>query len=251
MSDKYIPGGYVLQPRKLDDSETMKAPPIVRELFQYIIRKVNHEDSGSYKRGQGFFNLGDIQEDLCWYVGYRKMKYSKPQLTKSIRRLCGSNTLATMKATRGLYITVLNYDEYQNPKNYESNDEGHTKETRKKREGHTKNKNDKNERIKNKEYIYPDFFTDGIKELWKEFKKYRTKIKAPLTEYAEKLALVDLQKQVKDGFDPSECINQTIKSGKWKTFYPVKNNNFQPQSSRPQAEPGKYENLKKMVVINE
>lgn len=143
-----ISGGYILQPRCVDDSDIAHESPVVRELWFYLLRRVNHNDNGKYKRGMGFFNLGDIQEDLHWHVGYRKMKYSKPQLTKSLRRLCERNMIETAKATRGLYITILNYNYYQDPKNYESNNEGNTKETRRKSSGHTKNKNVKNERMK-------------------------------------------------------------------------------------------------------
>jgi hypothetical protein len=60
-------------------------------------------------------------------------------------------------------------------------------------------------------------------ELWKEFRKYRTRIKAPLTNHAEMLCLADLTKIVEDGFDQDESINQTLKSGKWKSFYEPKN----------------------------
>jgi len=59
--------------------------------------------------------------------------------------------------------------------------------------------------------------------LWKEFKKYRTKIKAPLTDHAEKLCLADLKKVIDEGHKQKDVVNQTIMSGKWKSFYPVKN----------------------------
>ncbi len=124
-----IPGGYILQPRKIDESGVMKEPPLVRELWLYLIRKVNWKN-GKFPRGAGFFRFADIQNDLCWYVGFRKMKYSKPRLTKALRRLCEGNMTATMKATRGIVITVLNYDYYQNSNNYEGNDEDSMKKQR-------------------------------------------------------------------------------------------------------------------------
>ena len=58
--------------------------------------------------------------------------------------------------------------------------------------------------------------------LWKEFKKYRTKIKAPLTDHAEKLCIADLKKVIDSGHDQGRIINQTIMSGKWKSFFAVK-----------------------------
>ena len=240
MANPIIPGGYVLQPRKLDDSEIMKAPPIVRELFQYIVRKVNHTDNEKYKRGSGFFTLADIQEDLSWYIGYRKMKYSKPQLTKSIRRLREGFTVATAKATRGLYITVLNYDKYQTSSNYESNDEGTTKETRRKREGHTKNKNVKNERMKESiinKYVLPDWIN---KELWSEYKKMRLKIKKPMTDYAEKLAVKELEKLMAAGDGQDKIVKQSIQNS-WQGLFPVKKNGMnQKAPNRVTTDTSKY-----------
>ena len=137
-----ISGGYILQPRKLDKSETSHMPPVTRELWLYILRHVNHSDNGAIARGQGFFNLGIVQDDLSWFSGYRKNIYSKPQLTKSLRRLREASMIETTKATRGIMITVCNYDYYQNPKNYEGNGEGKAKATRKKQKGNTINKNE-------------------------------------------------------------------------------------------------------------
>lgn len=65
----------------------------------------------------------------------------------------------------------------------------------------------------------PDWLNE---ELWKEFKKYRTQIKSPLTEHAEKLCIADLKKMIDLGHNQDDVINQTIMSGKWKSFYPVK-----------------------------
>ena len=121
-------------------------PPVTRELWLYLLRKVSHKNTGNLKRGQGFFRFVDIQKDLSWSVGYRVEKYSKPQLTKSLRRLNEATMTETTKATHGIIVTICNYEYYQNPENYEGNNEGSTKETRRKREGHNINKNIKNER---------------------------------------------------------------------------------------------------------
>lgn len=140
-----IPGGYILQPRCIDDSDIMKEPPVVRELWMYLLRRVNYKDNGKYPRGTAFFNLGQIQDSLCWYQGWRKRYYSKPQLQKSLCKLNERNMIATQKATRGIYVTILNYDYYQDPGNYEGNDERTPKEQRKKQNGIAKNKKGKKE----------------------------------------------------------------------------------------------------------
>lgn len=117
-----IKGGYVLQPRKLDKSPVMRMPPCTREVWTYILRRVNHKDNGELSRGEGFFNFEEIQEDLCWYVGYTKKKYSKSQLSKAFKKLAKAEMIETKKSTRGIIIRVNKYEYYQNPRNYE----GHT-----------------------------------------------------------------------------------------------------------------------------
>jgi hypothetical protein len=125
-----IKGGYILQPRLFDKSDAAHMSPVTRELWYYLLRNVNFSDGESFKRGQNFFTLKDIQDGLSWFIGYRKSTYSKPQLTKALRRLREATMIETTKATRGVIVTVCNYSEYQNPKNYEGNAEGNTKETK-------------------------------------------------------------------------------------------------------------------------
>ena len=148
-----IEGGYILQPRTWDSSPAAHYPPVVRELWFYLLRNVSHKEDEICKRGEGYFTLEKIQQELSWKVGYRPMKYSKPQLTKSLRRLRESNMIATPKATHGVFVRIMNYDFYQTPANYESNDEEITKGLRRKREGNAlKNgKEDKKEERESEE----------------------------------------------------------------------------------------------------
>ena len=193
-----IRGGYILQPRCFDRSDTSKFPPVTRELWMYLLRRVNHKEAKGYQRGQGFFNLGDIQKDLSWFIGYRREMYSKPQLTKSLRRLCDASMVETMKATRGVIITICNYSFYQDPQNYEGNNEGSTKETGRERESHTKNKNVKNEEERKENTKAParqkkpviiisslDIISLGVSEVVaNDFIFFRKSKKAPLTQTA-------------------------------------------------------------------
>ena len=51
-----IKGGYILQPRVIDESEVSKFPPHVREIWLYLLRKANFIDLQTngkiIKRGQ-------------------------------------------------------------------------------------------------------------------------------------------------------------------------------------------------------
>lgn len=73
---------------------------------------------------------------------------------------------------------------------------------------------------KEKKNFYPDWLD---LDLWLDFIKYRKTIKAPLTDRAEKILFTELEKLIntKQGTQQG-IIEQTIASGKWKGFYPVK-----------------------------
>ena len=71
------------------------------------------------------------------------MIYSKPQITKSLRKLCEGEMIEKQKTVRGAIITISNYDFYQNSGNCRRNDEGSTKETRGKEKDSRINNNDK------------------------------------------------------------------------------------------------------------
>lgn len=196
-----IDGGYILQPRCFDGSDASKMPPVTREIWFYILRKVNHSDNKQFKRGQNFFSYSDIQQDLCWYSGYRKNTYSKPQITKSIRRLREGNMVETMKATRGLIITICNYDYYQNPKNYESNNEGNMKETRKKRSGRTINKNERMKECNNTPLNPPK---GGNKEIIFRVVDYLNRKTNSSYKPEAKVTVKHINARIKEGFSPED-----------------------------------------------
>lgn len=135
-----IPGGYILSPRCFDQSDAAHLPPCTREVWHLVLRNVNHADKGQYKRGQAFFKYPEIQNALHWYVGNSRRVYSKPQISKAFGRLSEERMLETRKATRGVVVTILNYDLYQDPKSYEGNAEESPKRVGSACGGDTKNK---------------------------------------------------------------------------------------------------------------
>lgn len=213
-----IPGGYILQPRCFDESEAAHLPPVTRELWFYLLRKVNHKDNGKFKRGEGFFCLGDIQKDLSWMVGYRREMYSKPQLTKSLRRLREGNMVETTKATRGLFVTICNYETYQDPSEYEGNAEGIAKEPRGKRQGNTKNKNGKKEEVKKKDITptpeRPGFISPSLWDALLDNRKFK---KLQNTELALKTFCNAVLVGIERGYTAEECIGEFVSSS-WKRF---------------------------------
>ena len=115
-----IKGGYILQPRAIDQSSIAKSPPHVREIWMYILRRANHADCPEQRlrRGQLRTSYREILADLSWTVGYRKESYKKTQCEIAMRVLTREGMITTEKSTRGMVITVCKYDYYQNPDHY-------------------------------------------------------------------------------------------------------------------------------------
>ena len=148
-----ISGGYYIKARAIQESEISTKPPHFREIWDWLIKECNHADKRSsgilIKRGQCLRSYKDIQEGLHWMVGWRKEQYSKNDCESAMKWLKAHTMVHTMKTTRGMLITIVNYNTYQNPNNYEAYSPADTKHTRSIQTTDTINKNDKNE--KNKE----------------------------------------------------------------------------------------------------
>lgn len=118
-----IKGGFYLKARCIDGAGIAHAPPHIREIYDWLVRNSMFVDGEQLKRGQLIATYDDIRDGLCWFVGFRKMRYSKWDCEKALKWLTEKRMILTEKTTRGLIITICNYDEDQNPKNYEIKNE--------------------------------------------------------------------------------------------------------------------------------
>jgi hypothetical protein len=213
-----IPGGFYLKARKIYDSEVAHAPPHVREIFDYLISQANHKDVMYFgqliKRGQCVRTYKDIQEALHWKVGWRKMRYSKWDCEKAMKVLKKATMVTTKKTTRGILITVVNYDTYQTAENYEDHTEDHRKATRKPQTSHTINKNEKNEKEINID-LFPYLKDSSFKTDWDEYLRSRKK---KATFRAQELSLSELHKYPL----PTAIlmIQRSIQNG-WQGIFPL------------------------------
>lgn len=178
-----INGGYYLKARKIQESAIARMPPHVREIWDWLLMKAMFTNGTHLQRGQVLATYDDIREGLHWFIGWRKMMYSKWDCEKAMKLLTKATMVTTQKTTKGLIITILNYSEYQDPKNYESHTESHKKATRKPQTTDTIDKNDKNDKNENTTYnIYGD--QKNIKFTADEYSKLNSKYGEPLTEKA-------------------------------------------------------------------
>ena len=120
-----IHGGYYLKARCIADSAVAHAPPHVREIWDYFLRKALFKDGTWLKRGEVGTSYAEIQNDLSWCVGWRKEQYSKSKCESAMKWLKKADMITTRRTTHGLIVTVCNYDKYQAPGNYESHEADH------------------------------------------------------------------------------------------------------------------------------
>lgn len=125
--------GYILLSRKITGSEIFQKPPLYLKVWIYLLSRAQYKDYKGLKKGQLWVSIDTIREDLCWYIGYRKVTPTRDEIFNVIEwlRFCGESNdesetkammITTTRATRGLVINIENYAYYQDPKNYESND---------------------------------------------------------------------------------------------------------------------------------
>ena len=164
-----IKGGYILQPRSIDESEVKRFAPHIRELWLYLLRKANFSpqpfSDKIIKRGQLYTSYTDIIEDLSWYIGFRKKTYQKHHIETAMKRLVKAGMITTMKTTRGMIVTICKYGFYQDPKNYDNHNETYN-ETYNENYTIFKEGEERNNSKKKKESIPPD------KEI--DFRKLKT-----------------------------------------------------------------------------
>ena len=124
-NEKRIEGGFILLARKLLKSGIMEKPPLFIKLWTWMLLQASHTGHGNLKRGQFFTSLERMQKAMTYKVGYRTVKPSIKEIRGITKFLTKGGMAVTTKVPRGLLITILNYDFYQDWKNYEGHSEGH------------------------------------------------------------------------------------------------------------------------------
>lgn len=247
-----IPNGYYIKARIYLSSKISTCPPHVREVWDWLLMSASHEDNKYCKRGQVICNYANIQEDLKWFIGWRKKTYSHMQIAQAMKTLRKLSMITTRKTTRNTIVTITNYHRYQDPNNYKSTS---TNTTRNTFTEHSRNTTllYNNKELKNKHIVFDNI---ELQETFNEFIKMRNKIKKPLTDRA-----VLLIKNKLDRLYPNQinkqiaCLNQSIENC-WQTIYPIKVDsnqliNIQRTPPKPTIELSDEERAKNLKTIEE
>lgn len=133
--------GYILISRKIVESEIWSKPPLYLKVWVWLLCKAQFQDYKNLKRGQVRTSIKEIQEACAHYSGYRKEVPTLRQIRTILEWLrnprgcnngcnCGSNDgsnmIETMGVTHGVVITICNFNDYQDPKFYGSNNGSNT-----------------------------------------------------------------------------------------------------------------------------
>jgi len=200
--------GAVIVARKIFDSQIfIDKPDKWFKIWVYLIGKVNHKDTPRFKKGNGFVRYSEIRE-ACGAT--------KGQVDHAIRWFKREGVLATRKATRGMHITIVKYDLYQNLDNYKRDAESDLKATKKRQRSDTKDKNGNNENNeKNKDIcqVFQDYWNS--KETLPKIRAFNGKRVDKLKARLKEAVFVESWREAIDKISVSPfCLGQT--GGTWK-----------------------------------
>lgn len=118
-----IPGGCVLLARKMLDSDLMNQSPLVVKLWVWLLLKANWKDREQLKRGQLVTTIAEMQEAMSNYSGWRKISPTPDQIRSAYGALAHTARVTVRRTTRGMVVSVLNYDTFQDISAYVSHTE--------------------------------------------------------------------------------------------------------------------------------
>lgn len=154
--------------RQVIESEIWEKPPLYFKVWMYLLARAQYKPYKGLERGEVLITIPELMDACSWKVGYRTEKPSKSQIFNILEWLrnshqgeCEDDTseamISTTKTTRGIIVRVLNYNVYQDPQNYEHNNEpnyeNHKKTTRPERQADTINKKEKKDKELNNKNI--------------------------------------------------------------------------------------------------
>lgn len=118
-----VTGGYFIIARKLFYGLLMSSPPLYMKLWIWMLANAFWKDADKLKRGQLLTSIDGMRDAMSYQVGYRKMRPTRDEIRSPYEAFMKASMITITKTTRGMVITICNYDYYQDFKNYESHNE--------------------------------------------------------------------------------------------------------------------------------
>jgi uncharacterized phage protein (TIGR02220 family) len=115
-----INGGYILLARQILNSEIMDKPPMFLKLWVWMLERAHHKNGyKGLKRGQFLTSMKELQDAMTHRVGARIVRPNSRKVRYMYERLSNCHMIDRSNVSKGMLITILNYNKYQDPKNYE------------------------------------------------------------------------------------------------------------------------------------
>ena len=220
MVEEYIEDGFVLLSRKIFSSKTFSSLNAIQKLITiYLILMANHKDNEwwdnyhkkfiTIKRGSFITSIEGIRTKI-------KDRLATTQIIRTCIKLLKNMQFLTIETTSGYtHITIVKYNLYQYVDNYVTSKlTSHQQAPNKPLTTNKNGNNDNNGKNKEKR---GDIFVKTLKD----FKEMRIKIKKPMTEKAEELLLINLNKLSKNEGEQVAILNQSILNC-WQGVYALK-----------------------------
>jgi hypothetical protein len=214
-------GATIWARKTLDSDVFFLKPDKWFKIWFYLVSRANYEDKGNFKRGEVLVRYADISE-ACGAT--------KSQVDHAIRWFKKCKMLATRKATRGMFISILNYNTYQNLDNYKSDNSGDLKAKQKRNESDTIKKKTKNEKkTKKTTPLPPELDTPEFQKAWGEWEQHRKELKKTLT---PSTTIKQLKMLAKHPVTTAiATIEISIQNG-WQGLFPEKENDNNRQTTQ-------------------
>jgi len=215
--------GYVKLWRKMFDSGIQKEPSTFI-LWVWILCNVTRKPLNYLARGQEIsLEPGEL------IIGRKRLSMelglSERVVRTALHRLKVRRNVTIRATNRFSILKVINWEIYQET-NYQS-DQQNDQEVTSKRPASDQQVTTKQE-VKNVKKVRKKIESGGngipewiSKELWSDFREFRIRIKAPLTDRATKNIISELEKFRNEGQDPEAIINQSITRG-WRGVFKIK-----------------------------
>lgn len=125
--------GYILLAKSIFSSEIADMPLFFRWIWLYLLGKAEYREHANWRltRGQVLVTLDELARVCSWPVGYRIVGPSRRDAWRACEWLRERDMITTTKTTRGVIVSIRNYNRYQNPASYENDNEGATNATMK------------------------------------------------------------------------------------------------------------------------
>lgn len=221
--------GYLLFPRSNNEFLEQSSPLVVK-LWIWLLAKANWKDRDQLKRGQLVTTIAAMREAMSHSAGWKKIVPTEDQIRSAYGHLTHTARITTRKTTRGIVITIVNYDIYNDHAAYASHTEDHMEGAR-----HPAATPHDTESIKHRKQktpllganghqtqkaafektALPDFLPEAD---WEAFVAHRQEIKKPMSESAKVRMLNQIIKFHAAGHNIPAMIDTAIRKG-WQDLY--------------------------------